>query len=76
MSGEDAIKQAASLASLDKYFSADPNGLSDQDLDVIVAELRRQRESWENGKQPSKRKPASTPRPTLALLGALKEKPL
>ena len=31
---------------LDEHFSRDPFGLSDADLDVIVAELRRRRSAW------------------------------
>jgi len=36
----------ASPRSLDEFFSRDPLDLSDQDLDVIVAELRRQRKQF------------------------------
>lgn len=32
--------------SLDELFSRDPLDLADQDIDVIVAEYRRQREVW------------------------------
>jgi hypothetical protein len=37
----------ASPQSLDELFSRDPLQLSDQDITVIVVELRRQREKWE-----------------------------
>jgi hypothetical protein len=36
----------ASPSSLDEYFSRNPRSMSDEDLRVIVKELRRQRERW------------------------------
>lgn len=36
----------ASPSSLDEYFSRNPRGMSDDDLRLIVRELRRQRERW------------------------------
>lgn len=37
----------ASSTSLEELFSRDPLGLSDQDLDVIVAKLREERMRWQ-----------------------------
>jgi hypothetical protein len=54
-------------ASLDELFSRDPLGLSDQDIEQIVVELRAQRERFNaaeaTGKRPTTAKPAKTAAP-------------
>lgn len=50
----------ASPNSLDYYFSLDPNDMSDQDIDTIVEEMRRMRDSWESDKPPAPRKKAAS----------------
>jgi hypothetical protein len=47
---------------LDKYFAMDPLQMSDQDMLVIVDELRRMRASWESDVKPTTRtKKLTTP---------------
>lgn len=66
----------ASPASLDALFSADPLGLTKEELGTICAELRRQREKWEQleatGKSGGRKvstKKAASPELTLDDLG-------
>ncbi len=38
--------EEANALSLDEFFSRDPEGLTEKDIEVIVAELRRQRKNF------------------------------
>ena len=58
----------ANPSALDELFSRDPLGLADQDIDVIVGELRRLREAKDSG-QPMTKAKAPKAKVTLADLG-------
>ena len=69
----------ANPAALDELFSRDPLDLSDRDLETMVSELRRMRETWDSGKPAAKTGPKAPkapkpPVPTLADLGLLPKK--
>jgi hypothetical protein len=57
----------ANPRSLDELFNRDPLDLGDQDIDVIVAEYRRQRAQWLEAE--------GQPKPTRAKAGPKPEKP-
>jgi len=68
----------ANPRSLDELFNRDPLDLADQDIDVIVAEFRKQRAAWlaAEGQPKAKAAPkAKTTKPnfSLAELGLLDE---
>ena len=69
----------ARVDSIDELFSRDPLDLSDRDLEAMVSELRRMRETWDSGKPAAKTGPKAPkapkpPVPTLADLGFLPKK--
>jgi hypothetical protein len=57
---EPSALPAFSPTSLDELFSRDPLQLADQDLDIIVEELRRQRAAWETGQKAKPRETKQT----------------
>jgi hypothetical protein len=64
----------ANPRSLDELFNRDPLDLADQDIDVIVAEYRRQRAVWLSD-QEMKFNSDGTPKATRTKAGPKPEKP-
>lgn len=66
----------AQPTSLDEFFSRDPLDLADQEIDVIVAEYRRQREVWAKAEAGgAKRAPALPKTPAQKALAGPKTSP-
>lgn len=63
--------EEANAVSLDELFSRDPEGYSSQDIDVIIKELRRQREAFAKaeaaGEATPRAKKSTGPKETLSL---------
>ena len=60
--GENNPLAEANPLSLDEYFSRDPLGLSDQDIGIIVVELRRMRAHWVVAESQGKTKAPKVPK--------------
>jgi hypothetical protein len=56
----------ASPRSLDEIFSSDPLGLTNQELSVVVAELRKQALNWAAAEAAGKRSAPKTKTPVAA----------